>query len=131
MDQGIQTFRMLLVPHQNGWRESNIVKLAEEFSAPLIPIYQGIHGGSMPKSGSFLSSDSDNVLVTSVKLAEDSDDIIVRCVETIGKETSTALDLKFANRHWKGNFRPYEIKTLRVNNKTKEIKEVSLLEENI
>lgn len=129
MDQGIQTFRMLLVPHKNTWRESNIVKIADEFSAPLIPIYQGIHGGSMPKSGSFLATDSQSVLVSAMKLAEDGEDIIIRCVETLGISTEASVDMRFADRKWTGNFKPYEIKTLRVDKKTGSIKEVNLLEE--
>jgi len=129
MDQGIQTFRMLLVPHKNSWRESNIVKIADEFIAPLIPIYQGIHGGAMPKSGSFLAADSDNVLVSSVKLSEEGEDVIIRCVETLGVESEATIDLRFANRKWTGNFKPYEIKTLRVDKTTGGVKEVNLLEE--
>ena len=129
MDQGIQTFRMLLVPHKGAWQENNIVKLADEFIAPLIPIYQGIHGGSMPKSGSFLSADSDNVLVSAIKLSEEGDDLIIRCVETLGLSTSTTVDLRFANRKWTGNFNPYEIKTLRMDKNSRIVKEVNLLEE--
>ena len=42
-DQGEQTFRMLLVPHSGAWQDAGIVRLAEEFTAPLPIIYQGIH----------------------------------------------------------------------------------------
>ncbi len=129
MDQGIQTFEMLIVPHENSWRESNIVKIAEEFSAPFIPIYQGIHGGSMPKSDSFLSCDSENVFVSAIKKAEDGDDLIIRCVETHGLATDATLDLKFGGLNWSGSFSPYEIKSLRVDTDSGKIKEVNLLEE--
>ncbi|MCF6356956.1 MAG: glycosyl hydrolase-related protein, partial [Draconibacterium sp.] len=129
MDQGIQTFEMLIVPHENSWRESNIVKTADEFSASFIPIYQGIHGGAMPKSGSFLSCDSENVLVSALKKAEDGDDLIIRCVETLGLTTDATVDLRFAGSKWTGSFSPYEIKTLRMDKSTGSIKEVSLLEE--
>ena len=129
MDQGIQTFRMLLVPHQETWQKSNIARIAEEFIAPPIAIYQGIHGGTMPKSGSFLSVDAPNIVVSSIKLSETGDDLIIRCVETFGLSASATLDLKFAKRKWTGNFRANEIKTLRLKKKTGEIKEVNLLEE--
>ena len=129
MDQGIQTFRMLLVPHKNTWKESNIARKAEEFIALPIAIYQGIHGGSMPKSGSFLSVDAPNVVVSAIKLSENDEDIIVRCIETSGLQTAATLDLLFAKRNWTGNFRPCEIKTLRINKSKGTIKEVNLLEE--
>ena len=129
MDQGIQTFKMLLVPHKDTWRESKIVKIADEFTAPLIPIYQGIHGGSKPKSDSFLAVDSQNVLVSAIKVAEDGEDIIIRCVETSGLSTKASINLRFVNRKWAGNFNPYEIKTLRVDKNSGGIIEVNLLEE--
>ena len=111
------------------WKESNIARISEEFIAPSIVIYQGIHGGSMPKAGSFLSVDAQNIVVSAVKQSENGEDIILRCVETSGIPTTATLDLQFANRKWKGNFRPCEIKTLRMNKNTDNIKEVNLLEE--
>jgi len=129
MDQGIQTFRLLLVPHVGNWQHSNMVRIAEELMAPFVPIYQGIHRGTMPKSGSFLSVDAQNIIVSSVKHAENGEDLIIRCVETNGNSATANLDLAFAKGKWSGNFRPYEIKTLRVNPKTGSVKEVNLLEE--
>jgi alpha-mannosidase len=129
MDQGIQTFRMLLVPHKGTWQECNIVRITEEFIAPSVVIYQGIHGGTMPKAGSFLAVDEPNVVVSAIKLSENGEDIIIRCVETFGLKTAATLDLRFADHKWTGNFRPCEIKTLRMNKKTSDIIEVNLLEE--
>ena len=129
MDQGIQTFRMLLVPHQDTWQKSNIVRIAEEFMAPSIAIYQGIHGGSMPKSGSFLAVDAQNVVVSAIKQSENGEDIIIRCVETSGLPATATIDLRFSDRKWTGSFRPCEIKTLRIKQKLGDITEVNLLEE--
>jgi len=129
MDQGIQTFRMLLVPHKKSWKNNNIVRLSEEFLSPPVVIYQGIHNGKLSKSGSFLSADTPSVIVSSVKLAENNDDIILRCVETEGSECAANIDLLFAGKKWQGRFRPYEIKTLRLNSRSKQIREVNLLEE--
>ena len=129
MDQGIQTFRILLAPHKGNWQHSNLVRIAEEMLAPCVPIYQGIHKGTLPKSGSFLSVDAANIIVSAVKQAENGDDLILRCVETNGSATIANLDLGLIKRKWTGNFRPYEIKTLRVNTKSGNIKEVNLLEE--
>jgi alpha-mannosidase len=129
MDQGIQTFRMLLVPHSDTWEKSKVPRIAEEFISPSVAIYQGIHGGSMPKSGSFLSVDVPNVIVTAIKLSESGEDIIIRCVETSSSATSASIDLRFVGRKWSGDFRPCEIKTLRINKNSGEIKEVNLLEE--
>jgi alpha-mannosidase len=128
MDQGIQTFRLRIVPHADTWKERNIPVLAEEFLTPALCIYQGIHGGKMPKSGSFLSTETPNVIISSVKQAEFGKDTIIRCVETSGTECTASIDMKFAAKKWSGDFRPLEIKTLKVN-AAGEVKEVTLMEE--
>jgi len=129
MDQGIQTFRLMLVPHAGTWQESNMVRIAEEFMAPFVPIYQGIHSGTMPKSGSFMAVDAGNVIVSAIKQAEEGEDLIIRCVETNGSSVTANLELGFAKKRWSGSFRPYEIKTLRFTTRTGNVKVVNLLEE--
>jgi alpha-mannosidase len=129
MDQGIQNFRMLLVPHAGNWISCNVARMAEEFISPPEVIYQGIHGGSAPKSDSFLSVSSPGVIVSALKLAESGDELIVRCVETSGTQVKATLDLRFANLSWSGDFHPCEIKTLSVGRKAGEVREVTLLED--
>jgi alpha-mannosidase len=128
-DQGRQTFRMLLAPHSGSWQDAGVVRMAEEFTAPVPVIYQGIHPGSRPLSASFLSVDAPNVVVAAVKKAEDGDDLIVRCYETAGRPAKATLELGLVNRRWTGSFRPLEIKTLRVPIAGGKIREVSLLEQ--
>ncbi|MFZ2340425.1 MAG: glycoside hydrolase family 38 C-terminal domain-containing protein [Bacteroidales bacterium] len=130
-DQGIHTFRMMLVPHRGTWQENSVTRKAEEFLSPPIAIYQGIHGGSMPGAGSFVSVDNENVIVSSIKQAEEGEDLIVRCVETSGKSVTATVNFSFLNRRWTGTFRPCEIKSLRLDCKNRSVKEVNLLEEDI
>ena len=127
-DQGEQTFRMLLAPHSGTWQDAGIVRQAEEFTAPVPVLYQGIHRGTRPLSASFLSVDVPNVVVSAVKKTEDGDDLIIRCYETAGRATTATLDLELVNRRWTGNFHPLEIKTLRVPRNGGEIREVNALE---
>jgi alpha-mannosidase len=128
MDQGLQTMRMLLIPHKDTWRENNIIHIAEEFMSPLESTAQGIHGGTMPKSKSFLSVNNPNVVVTTVKKSESDDNVIIRCVELSGKAGNVEIDMSFLGTRWVGSIKPYEIKTLLVNKKNKKISEVNLLE---
>jgi alpha-mannosidase len=129
MDQGIQTFRMMLVPHKESWKEAGIPRIAEEFISCPVALYQGIHPGSMPKSASFLSVDKPNIIVSSVKKSEVGDDLIIRCVETNGQETAATLQFPSTDFRWNGSFGKCEIKTLRYNPKKGTVKEVNLLEE--
>jgi alpha-mannosidase len=128
-DQGLQNFRMLLAPHSGMWQDAGIVRLAEEFTTPVPIIFQGIHRGDRAPSGSFLSVDVPNVVVTAVKKAEDGDDLIVRCYETAGRPVRATVDLGLIKRRWSGEFRASEIKTLRVPAGGGEIREVNILEE--
>lgn len=128
-DQGVQTFRLLLAPHSGTWQDAAIPRITEEFTSPLPVVYQGIHGGTRPQSGSFLSMSAPNVVVSSMKLAENGEDLIIRSYETDGKPAAATLDLRFAKKQWTGNFRPSEIKTLRMDRRTGAIREVDALEE--
>ena len=128
-DQGEQTFRMLLVPHAGAWQDAGIVRLAEEFTAPVPVVYQGIHPGNRPLSASFLSVDAPNVVVSVVKKGEDGDDLIIRCYETAGRPGEGNLGPGVSEAALDGNFRPLEIKTLRVPRDGGEIREVNVLEQ--
>jgi alpha-mannosidase len=127
-DQGLQTFRMLLIPHRGTWDAATVPRVAEEFTAPVPVVYQGIHGGTRPQADSFLSVNAPNVIVSAIKQAEDGGDLILRCYETAGRAATASLDLRFAKRRWTGSFRPSEIKTLRMDPRTGEIREVNALE---
>jgi alpha-mannosidase len=128
-DQGVQTFRLMLTPHNGSWQDINAPRIAEEFITPPVKIYQGIHKGTMSKSGSFLSVDAPNVIISAVKMSEEHTDGIIRLVETMGKDTAVTLRFPSENHQWNGKIKPFEIKTLRVNPQSGHIKEVNLLEE--
>ena len=81
-DQGIQSFRMAVVPHKGSWQDANIPRISEEFLSQPVTLYQGIHQGHLPLKASFLSIDVPNVNISSIKKAEEGDDIIIRLVET-------------------------------------------------
>ena len=105
-DQGIQTFRMVLAPHAGTWQDAGVVHMAEELTAPVPVLYQGIHKGTRAQSASFLSVDVPNVVVSDVKQAEDGNDLIIRCYETAGRATKASLDLGLVHRHWTGRVPP-------------------------
>ncbi len=129
-DQGIQTFRMILVPHSGTWQDAGIVRIAEEMTAPVPVLYQGIHRGTRAQSASFLSVDVPDVVVSALKQSEDGNDLIIRCYETDGRATKATLDLGLVHRKWTGSFHPLEIKTLRVPvTGAGSIREVNVLEQ--
>ncbi len=128
-DQGVQTFRMLLVPHQGSWQDAGLQRISENFINPFPLLLQGIHAGSRAQSASFLDVTAGNIVISAIKKSEEGDDLIIRCFETNGNAGIASINFGFAKKLWTGNFRPYEIKTLRMNVGTHEIREVNALEE--
>jgi alpha-mannosidase len=128
MDQGVQTFRMELIPHVGTWAQAGVVRAAEELVTEVPIVYQGIHPGTRAQADSFLSVDAPNLVVEAIKQAEDNGDIILRSYETAGAATKASINLKFAGTSWSGEYHPFEIKTIRVAMGTKKVTEVDALE---
>ncbi len=129
MDQGVQTLRMLLVPHSGTWQDAGVVRAAEELVTETPILYQGIHPGNRPGAASFLSVDAPDIVVEAVKQSEDGDDLIVRSYETAGRPSRATLRFLSLNKSWTGSYHPFEIKTLRMDRRTGAIREVNALEQ--
>ena len=129
IDNGIQTFTYLIHPHNDSWREAGSARLGWELNQPPIWLVESNHKGNLPGSTSLIEIEPDNILLSALKLHEDSEDLIVRTYEVDGKATSVRINLPLINREWKAQFGPCEIKTFRVpRDKEVPVKEVNLLE---
>lgn len=78
-DQGIHTFSYALLPHAGDWRISTI-PAAYALNDPLILIPG--RGGSPRTPQSFVTADHQNIVIETVKRAEDGEGIIVRLYES-------------------------------------------------
>ncbi|HEX8833487.1 MAG TPA: glycoside hydrolase family 38 C-terminal domain-containing protein, partial [Abditibacteriaceae bacterium] len=86
-DMGSHKFTYALMPHGGGWRESGVVAEGFVFNAPLL----WLNGTVAPRS--FAAVDSPNVVLDTIKKAEDSDDVVVRLYETHGARGTTRLKI--------------------------------------
>jgi alpha-mannosidase len=75
-DRGRHAFAYAVLPHAGGWQDGGVVTEAAAFNVPLR------HGGGLP-AGSWAEVDGGLVLDT-LKLAEDSDDVVLRLYEPHG-----------------------------------------------
>ena len=86
-------FRYSITTHTGDWREGNVAQFGWSVSNPLIAA--SIHGqadGPLPTGkASFCRIDQPNVLLTTLKQAEDGDGIILRLTETQGRETAATV----------------------------------------
>ena len=93
-DQGKHEVSYALYPHKSDFKEALTVRRAYEFNYPLIPIIEESHRGNLPKSHSFVSIQPENVILTVMKKAEDSDHLILRFYETAGKDVEAVIQIE-------------------------------------
>ncbi|MGL5381011.1 glycoside hydrolase family 38 C-terminal domain-containing protein [Clostridium sp.] len=78
-----------IYPHAGNWNEAETVKEAYNFNYAMDSVQTTSHEGELNNTKSFASSDSKNIIISAIKKAEKSDDIIVRLYEAEGKEGSS------------------------------------------
>jgi alpha-mannosidase len=94
-DKGEHIFTYSIFPHSGSFKDGGTVQLAYEINAPLKAFPIEKQDGILPEEYSFVSCDSDNFIVETVKKAENSDSIIVRGYESYNKRTNVTLDFGF------------------------------------
>jgi alpha-mannosidase len=90
-DQGKHRIAYALYPHRSDFREALTTRKACEFNYPLMPVIEPNHDGELHKVCSFVSAEPDNIVLTVIKKAEDSDDTILRFYETAGKDANAVI----------------------------------------
>jgi alpha-mannosidase len=89
-DEGVHDFTYSLYPHDGDWRNGTVQEGAE-LNMPLIAVSAPNSKGALPAVDAFVSVDAENVVIDTVKRAEDSDDIIVRFYEAYGHRGDVSL----------------------------------------
>jgi alpha-mannosidase len=87
-DRGRHQFRYALVPHAGDFRAAGIVQQAQAFNQPLLVAPTNAAAGTK----SFFSVNNPAVVIDTVKLAEDSRDVIVRLYEAHGSKARVKLN---------------------------------------
>ena len=90
-DRGAHDIRYALRPHAGDWRAGNAPRAGDEYNYKLIPLVTTPRAGSLPATHSFYSTEPENVTLATVKKAEDDDDVVIRLVETEGRDGTTAV----------------------------------------
>jgi alpha-mannosidase len=87
-DQGHHHFHYALYPHTGTWKDALTIRHGWEYNYPLKAVVTTAHAGSLPAQHSFASVTPENVVLTAVKKAEDSNGLIFRVYEWAGKEAT-------------------------------------------
>ena len=133
-DEGKHEFTYSLYPHDGDWRVGGSVQNAAELNHPLTAVNAGKTRGDLPSKYSWIQIAKPNVLLDTVKKAEDNNDIVLRLYEAYGCRGPVDIaftekpkmisecnlmerenkPLRLSGNKLKLSFTPFEIKTLRV-----------------
>ena len=86
------TFEYAVQPHEGDWRQAKMYKQAQDFRH-LPYCIQANSQGELPEEFSFLKLSPDNLIFSTLKKAEDSDEVILRFFETKGEGTIAEVEL--------------------------------------
>lgn len=82
-DNGLHTFTYSVFPHNSDFCRGNTVKEAYSLNQPFCAVPAG-NGGSLPPVFSLVSCDSGNIVIETLKSAEDGDGYIIRLYDSFG-----------------------------------------------
>ncbi len=132
-DQGEHHFTYSLLPHANGWNETTIAAAYALNNPPLVVGTQENNQSPNPTQ-SLISTNRPNIIIETIKKAEDGNDLIIRLYESQRHRGPVTLTTNFTiHSAWQTNlleekqrqlspngnqiklsFKPYEIVTLRL-----------------
>jgi alpha-mannosidase len=92
-DQGRQRFTYSLYPHAGGWQEAMTIRRGYEVNYGLTAIQTHEHAGILKNAHSFVRVEGSNVVLTAMKKAEQSDDLVLRVFEWQGKTATVGIIL--------------------------------------
>ena len=92
-DQGMHHFVYALYPHQGTWKQALTERQGWDFNYNLAALQVESHAGTLPAEHSFFGIDANNVVLTAIKKAEDSNALILRFYEWAGKAANVGIRL--------------------------------------
>ena len=134
-DRGPQHFTFALYPHPGDWKQSMTVRHGYDDNFKLMATQVEQHAGPLPSEHSFAAVSADDVVLTAMKKAEDSNALVFHMYEWAGKSASLDLTvppgatgaeetnllekpegapLSLSGDHVNVTIHPYEILALRV-----------------
>jgi alpha-mannosidase len=104
-DMGKHEIEYALYPHTGDWKAASTVRKGYEFNTLLIPFATDIHSGELPSEKSLVSVNPHNIILSSIKKAQESDALIIQWYESQGEDTEANITLpKRPKRVLESNF---------------------------
>lgn len=94
-DKGRHAFTYSIYPHAGGWREAMTDREGLRLNCPLVATPCAAHPGAADARPSLVSVDCPDIVVDTIKYAEDGDDVIIRLYENMNRDADFTLRLGF------------------------------------
>jgi alpha-mannosidase len=91
-DRGKHEFSYALYPHKGDWREADTVLQGYDFNYPLLAIFIDSHQGELASSHSFFRASPSNIILVTIKKAEDRESLVLRLYESEGEATEAVVE---------------------------------------
>ena len=92
-DRGKHSIEYSLYPHKGRLDPADVTRRGYEYNNPLIAVLGEVHKGSLPPSSSFIKLEPSNLVLTTVKQAEDDKAWIIQWYEDKGEDAEASLTL--------------------------------------
>ncbi len=92
-DRGKHIIEYALYPHTGNAKENKTSQRGYEFNTPLLASIATVHKGKLPLTHSFITLQPANLVLTSIKKAEDSDTWIIQWYDAGGVDSDASLTL--------------------------------------
>ena len=92
-DRGHHHFTYALFPHAGDWKTALTIRRGYEYNYKLAALQVEAHSGTLPLEQSFMTVKNDNVVLTTVKKAEDANGLILHFYEWAGKNGNVQFTL--------------------------------------
>lgn len=86
-DKEHHEFTYSVYPHTENWTDANTVAQAYELNNPMTAVVKENEGGNLADEYSLFKVDRDNVVIETVKKAENGEELIVRLYECYNRRT--------------------------------------------
>jgi alpha-mannosidase len=90
---GQHEFRYWIYPHAGDWDTGRVPRQADALGIPLEPAQAGPHAGDLPKTASFLALTPAELMLSSIKRAEDGAALVVRVYNPTRRAVTGQLTL--------------------------------------
>lgn len=121
-DKCVHKFVYSLYPHKGNHTRGGTIQQAYNLNVPMYAQRVDRHPGVLPEYGSLVKCSAENVIVDTIKKAENSNSIVVRMYETYNRRENIRLDFGFdVKACWLADLNENKCKTLQIKNNAVEL----------